>query len=147
LRNSLQSAAFARGLLLAIAILTMQLAEAQTLTVLHTFSGPDGLYPYSGVTMDGAGNLYGTTNGGGASQLGTVYELKRHGSSYIHNQLHAFAGGNDGEQPWGGVIFGPDGALYGTTTGGSHCRNRFQLATAGYRLPHRTVPLDGDSAL
>ncbi len=43
---------------------------------------------------------------------------KRAGSGYIHNQLHAFAGGNDGEQPWGGVIFGPDGALYGTTAGG-----------------------------
>ena len=81
-------------------------------------------------------------------RLGTVYQLKRHGSSYIHNQLHAFAGGNDGEQPWGGVIFGPDGALYGTTTGGGvDCRNSFQLATAGHRLPHRTLPLDGDSAL
>ena len=50
--------------------------------------------------------------------LGTVYQLKRHGSSYIHNQLHTFAGGNDGEQPFGGVIFGPDGALYGTTSAG-----------------------------
>jgi uncharacterized repeat protein (TIGR03803 family) len=99
-------------------MLAMQVAHAQRLTVLHTFTGPDGLTPYSGVTLDRAGNLYGTTYGGGASQLGTVYELKRHGSSYIHNQLHAFAGGNDGEQPYGGVIFGPDGALYGTTSGG-----------------------------
>ena len=75
-----------RQTLLALAILApltvlAPTAQAQTLTVLHTFSGPDGLYPYSGVTMDGAGNLYGTTYGGGASQLGTVYELKRHGSS------------------------------------------------------------------
>ena len=117
-RNGLRSSAFAWGLLLGMTIVTMQLAEAQKLTVLHTFSGPDGLYPYSGVIMDRAGNLYGTTYGGGANQLGTVYELKRHGSSYIHNQLHAFAGGNDGDQPWGGVIFGPDGALYGTTAAG-----------------------------
>lgn len=93
-------------------------AQAQTLTVLHTFSGPDGLSPYSGVTMDRGGNLYGTTYSGGASQNGTVYQLKRHGSSYIHNQLHAFGGGSDGVQPWGGVVFGPDGALYGTTTAG-----------------------------
>ncbi len=102
----------------ALLMLMAQPAIAQTLTVLHTFSGPDGLYPYSGVTLDRAGNLYGTTYGGGANQDGTVYQLKRAGSGYIHNQLHAFAGGNDGEQPWGGVIFGPDGALYGTTTGG-----------------------------
>jgi uncharacterized repeat protein (TIGR03803 family) len=48
------------------------------------------------VTLDRAGNLYGTTYRGGSSQLGTVYQLKRHGSSYVHNQLHGFAGGNDG---------------------------------------------------
>jgi uncharacterized repeat protein (TIGR03803 family) len=116
LRSNLQSS-WARGLL-ALTILAVQLATAQTLTVLHTFSGPDGLYPYSGVTLDRAGNLYGTTYGGGAYQQGTVYQLKLAGSSYIHNQLHAFTGGSDGEQPWGGVIFGPDGALYGTTNGG-----------------------------
>src|SRR5271165_5342944 len=116
--NRLRSSAFARRLLLALTMLTMQLAQAQTLTVLHTFSGPDGLTPYSGVTLDRGGDLYGTTYGGGSSGLGTVYQLKRHGSSYIHNQLHAFAGGNDGQQPLGGVIFGPDGALYGTTSGG-----------------------------
>ena len=34
-------------------------AHAQTLTVLHTFTGPDGLTPYAGVTLDRAGNLYG----------------------------------------------------------------------------------------
>ncbi len=102
----------------ALLMLIAQATQAQTLTVLHTFSGPDGLYPYSGVTLDRAGNLYGTTYAGGASQDGTVYQLKRVGSSYIRNQLHAFTGGADGEQPWGGVIFGPDGALYGTTNGG-----------------------------
>ena len=93
-------------------------AHGQTLKVLHTFSGPDGLSPYSGVTMDRAGNLYGTTYAGGSTQLGTVYELKRSGSNYTHNQLHVFTGGNDGEQPYGGVVFGPDGALYGTTWAG-----------------------------
>ena len=119
LRNSPSpTSAFARRLLLALTMLAMQLAHAQKLTVLHTFSGPDGLMPYSGVTLDQGGNLYGTTYGGGSSGLGTVYQLKRHGSSYIHNQLHAFTGGNDGQQPLGGLIFGPDGALYGTTSGG-----------------------------
>ncbi len=42
-------------------------AQAQTLTVLHNFSGGgDGAYPVSGLTMDRAGNLYGTTANGGA---------------------------------------------------------------------------------
>jgi uncharacterized repeat protein (TIGR03803 family) len=100
----------------ALMMLISPSAQAQTFTVLHTFSGPDGLYPYSGVTLDRAGNLYGTTYGGGANRDGTVYQLKRAGASYIHNQLHAFTGGSDGEQPYGGVIFGPDGALYGTTS-------------------------------
>jgi uncharacterized repeat protein (TIGR03803 family) len=105
-------------MLLALVAGVGQTMQAQTLTVLHTFAGPDGLFPYSGVTMDGAGNLYGTTYGGGASHLGTVYELKVHGSGYLHNQLHALTGGNDGEQPWGGVVFGPQGGLIGTTIAG-----------------------------
>ena len=91
--------------------------SAQTLTVLHTFTGADGLSPYSGVTMDQGGNLYGTTYGGGANQLGTVYELKRHGSSFLLQQLYSFHG-EDGAQPYGGVVFGPGGALYGTTWAG-----------------------------
>ena len=117
-QGSFRSSSVALLLGCVLLILIVQPARAQTLTVLHTFSGPDGLYPYSGVTLDRAGNLYGTTYGGGASQAGTVYQLKRAGASYIHNQLHAFTGGSDGGQPWGGVIFGPDGALYGTTTTG-----------------------------
>jgi uncharacterized repeat protein (TIGR03803 family) len=107
-------------LLLAIGLLTLP-AQAQTFTVLHTFTGPDGLTPYAGVTLDGAGNLYGTTFAGGTNGLGTVYELRRHGSSYILNELHAFAGGaSDGAVPFGGVIFGPEGLLYGTTYNGGY---------------------------
>jgi uncharacterized repeat protein (TIGR03803 family) len=96
----------------------MPSAQAQTFTVLHTFTGPDGLGPYSGVVMDGAGSLYGTTYGGGATGNGTVYQLKRNGSGYIHKQLHVFAGGDDGDQPYGGVALGPFGVLYGTSNGG-----------------------------
>jgi uncharacterized repeat protein (TIGR03803 family) len=105
--------------LLGVALLTLP-AQAQTFTVLHTFTGPDGLSPYAGVTLDGAGNLYGTTYGGGANGMGTVYELKRHNSNYIDYQLHAFTGGADGAQPYGGVTFGPDGLLYGTTMSGGY---------------------------
>jgi uncharacterized repeat protein (TIGR03803 family) len=51
-------------------------ASAQTETVLYTFSGGlDGATPYSTLTPDSAGNLYGTTFAGGTSGVGTVYEL------------------------------------------------------------------------
>jgi len=105
------------ALLLALPLLTLPAAQAQTFTVLHTFSGLDGLTPYSGVTLDRAGNLYGTTYGGGPHGWGTVYQLKRHGSSYLHYQLYAFTGGTDGANPYAGVVFGPDGQLYGTELG------------------------------
>lgn len=84
LRGNWHLAAFALAMHSALMIVALPSAQAQTVTVLHTFSGPDGLYPYSGVTLDRAGNLYGTTYGGGANQAGTVYQLKRAGL-----QLHS----------------------------------------------------------
>jgi uncharacterized repeat protein (TIGR03803 family) len=46
-------------------------------TVVHNFTnGADGGYPYGGVIRDWKGNLYGTTNGGGASNAGVVFEIK-----------------------------------------------------------------------
>ncbi len=92
------------GCLLIVGMGMMPSAQAQTFAVLHTFTGPDGLSPYSGAVMDSAGNLYGTTYAGGATGNGTVYELKRNGSSYLHKQLHAFTGGDDGAQPYGGCM-------------------------------------------
>jgi uncharacterized repeat protein (TIGR03803 family) len=45
--------------------------------VLHNFgSGTDGTYPYAGLVRDSAGNLYGTTYGGGTSGLGTVFKIE-----------------------------------------------------------------------
>jgi uncharacterized repeat protein (TIGR03803 family) len=44
-------------------------------TVLHTFSGSDGSGPIGTVISDAAGNLYGTTYGGGSSGAGVVYEI------------------------------------------------------------------------
>ena len=105
------------ALMLVLVLFTLAAAQAQTFTVLHTFSGLDGLTPYSGVTLDAAGNLYGTTYGGGPHGFGSVYQLKRRGSSYIHYQLYAFTGGPDGAYPYAGVVFGPDGQLYGTELG------------------------------
>jgi len=52
-------------------------ALAQTLTVLHSFNGNDGAYPFSRLSIDSQGNLYGTTGGTLPPTYGTVFELSR----------------------------------------------------------------------
>ena len=92
-------------------------ALGQTFQVLHTFTGGgDSANPFAGVTLDPAGNLYGTTDGGGVGN-GTVYKLTRKGSGWTLNVLYTF-NGSDGAQPDAGVIFGSNGTLYGTTYSG-----------------------------
>ncbi|MGC2111634.1 MAG: choice-of-anchor tandem repeat GloVer-containing protein [Candidatus Korobacteraceae bacterium] len=106
--------------------------EAQTLTVLHTFTGNgDGGVPFAGLTIDQAGNFYGTTSIGGAG-YGTVFKLTHLGSSWILSTLYAFQGGNDGGYPYARVVFGRDGALYGTTSGYGN--------NAGYGTVFRLTP-------
>lgn len=88
-------------------------------TVLYSFSGtPDGANPYAGLVMDGSGNLYGTTENGGAFGFGTVFEIDTTG---IETVLHSFAGApTDGADPKARLILDSYGNLYGTTfTGGA----------------------------
>ncbi|MGA2373790.1 MAG: choice-of-anchor tandem repeat GloVer-containing protein [Candidatus Korobacteraceae bacterium] len=91
------------------------------MTVLHLFNGrPDGREPIAGVTMDAAGNLYGTTYYGGANDVGLVYKLAHRGSGWVLSPLYSFQQGQGagGFAPIGGVTFGSDGNLYGTTSRG-----------------------------
>jgi len=86
-------------------------------TVLHSFGGRnDGAYPYGGVILDAADNLYGSTSQGGIYGQGVAFRLTRAGSETI---LHSFMGGADGSNPEASLILGPDGILYGTTAGGA----------------------------
>jgi uncharacterized repeat protein (TIGR03803 family) len=99
-------------------------AQAQTFAVIHNFTGgSDGDYPYSGVTLDRAGNLEGTASGGGINYQGAVYKMTHGGSGWIVTSLYEFAGGNDGALPEARVIVGPDGNLYGTTVAGGTNNN------------------------
>lgn len=95
-------------------------AQAQTYKVLHNFTGADGENPSAGLTMDRAGNLYGTTIYGGAAASGTVFKLSHSGSSWVLNTLYSFTGGDDGGYPQARVIIGSDGSLYGTTSAGGY---------------------------
>lgn len=119
LRNGLRLTNFALMPLCALAMIALPVAQAQTFSVIHNFSGGvDGAIPYAGLT-DHAGNFYGTTSSGGSRNLGAVYRLKRSGPSWIVDGLYSFVGGaSDGLQPLARVIFGPEGRLYGTTSAG-----------------------------
>jgi uncharacterized repeat protein (TIGR03803 family) len=102
-------------------------AQAQTFTVLHNFTGgADGATPYAGLTIDRAGNFYGTAEFGGymgqccGTGCGTVFKLSRAGSGWTITPIYAFQGfyTGDGAEPIARVTFGPDGALYGATSQG-----------------------------
>lgn len=90
-------------------------------TILHSFAGPldDGANPFTGVIQASDGVIYGTTIAGGSRGRGTVFRLNHDGSDY--RLLHSFTGiASDGMQPYGGLVEGGDGALYGATAfGGS----------------------------
>ena len=97
--------------------------QAQTLNVLHTFTGsPDGAGPGPGLTASGA-TLYGTTEYGGNlancdRSCGTVFKVARSGTGWVETPIYKFTGVPDGANPMARVIVGPDGALYGTTVMG-----------------------------
>ncbi len=102
-----------------LSVVATQTAQAQTFNVIHTFTGGgDGANPFAGVTLDQAGNVYGTTDGG-YSGYGTVYKLTHKGSGWTLNVLYTF-NGSDGANPDARVIFGPNGTLYGTTHSGGN---------------------------
>ena len=84
--------------------------------VLYSFTnGADGGFPSGGVLIDASGNLYGTTARGGASGLGTVFELLNSSGTYSETVLHSFTGSPDGQIPNGGLVRDTAGNLYGVT--------------------------------
>jgi len=91
-----------------------------TETLAHSFgNGTDGSKPLGGLAFDNAGNLYGTTETGGANSWGTAFELTPSGGSWTETVLHSFnVDGTDGILPYDTLIRDPAGNLYGTTAGG-----------------------------
>jgi len=92
-------------------------------TVLYNFTGDaDGGEPYKGVTLDAAGNLYGTAVTGGSGSCeggcGVTYKLTKSGSTWTQNVIHSFTGA-DGSGPGSRVTVDNNGNVYGMTpTGG-----------------------------
>jgi uncharacterized repeat protein (TIGR03803 family) len=88
--------------------------------VLHHFGAQaKGAYPDgASLTFDAAGNLYGVTTQGSEHNAGVVFELVKPtggGHQWTETVLHHFYGGKNGGTPYGTLIFGSDGNLYGTT--------------------------------
>jgi uncharacterized repeat protein (TIGR03803 family) len=87
------------------------------LQVLYNFTQQQaGTHSAAGVTMDRAGNLYGTTENGGNNGAGFAYKLGRF-AGWLLDPLFSFSGGNNGDEP-AGLIVGQNGSLYGGAQGG-----------------------------
>jgi uncharacterized repeat protein (TIGR03803 family) len=103
----------------------------------------DPRFPAAGVTLDADGNIYGTTQEGGAYNLGTIFKID---TTHNLTVLHSFKGNpTDGKYPIAGLILDSKGDFYGTTElgGASNDGTIFKVDRKG----HETVllSLDGDS--
>ena len=88
-----------------------------TETVVHTFDDQgDGFDPNPGLTVDGAGNVYGTTWSGGSSGYGIVFELQAMKHAWTELILYQFTGSGDDKDPNGGLVVDAKGNLYGSTS-------------------------------
>jgi uncharacterized repeat protein (TIGR01451 family) len=117
--------ACATGLAMLCAAVPVSHAATPTITVLHGFLGPDGYAPFAPLVQASDGNFYGTTYHGGDDGQGcaggcdgTIFKITPQGQFTL---LHTFVGGGttpawqNGRNPSGGLVEGPDGYLYGTT--------------------------------
>lgn len=128
-------------------------ADGSGFADLHDFSRDSGgpYEPVAGLVESSDGFLYGTTQGGGVSQLGCAFKVSTNGTGFV--LLHQF-GGTDGSNPESPLILGQDGALYGTTdTGGasavggvSGMGTIFKISTDGttQTVLHSFVGTNGD---
>jgi uncharacterized repeat protein (TIGR03803 family) len=124
LRRCMALGALAAGLAQGAWAADRQAAAAPGFKRLHYFAGDDGhegFGPYGALVVGADGNLYGTAFYGGPEEFrcdcsvgGTLYRMTPAGA---YTMLHGFMG-SDGIGPTGGLAIGPDGAFYGTTSGG-----------------------------
>ncbi len=98
----------------ALLVVTAIASTAQTLHSIASFDESDGAAPDAALVQGSDGNLYGTTNVGGASGYGTVFKISVGGTPTV---LHSFEF-SDGAYPLSSLIQGTDGNFYGTTSGG-----------------------------
>jgi uncharacterized repeat protein (TIGR03803 family) len=117
-------------------------------SLVHTFTGTDGMNPQSGLVQDRKGNFYGAAFFGGIKSCkssgngheepgcGTIFKVDVHGNYTV---LHTFTGKKDGSGPLG-LIIDPDGNLYGIAQNGGDYQGNGLLYGLGtiFRLDTRT---------
>lgn len=127
--------------LFATTFLTVPMTPAQTLTVLHNFTGGgDGSEPQTGMSVDRHGVFYGVTQYGGDENCdlggvpgcGVLFQLKSAGSGWVLTPLHNFHDGAFPVAP-GVPVVGPNGTVYGVTFQGG-------LYSAGLIYNARPLP-------
>ena len=121
---------------LVLALVPIEGAKAWTLKTLYSFCSQadcsDGSVPLAGLLQDASGNLYGTTQGGGAKgDDGVVFALVPNGRKWTYEVLHSFCYScGDGTNPGAALIADVNGNLYGTTaqSGPTGCGTVFRLS-------------------
>jgi uncharacterized repeat protein (TIGR03803 family) len=108
-------------------------SPAQTLTTLFSFDGTNGAAPIAGLVQATDGQLYGTTNGGGASATGggTVFRITTSGTLATLHSFCVQSGCPDGYAPFGGLVQATNGVLYGTTNLGAPSGTVFTITPGG----------------
>jgi uncharacterized repeat protein (TIGR03803 family) len=150
---TMKTATLAVGIVFLPLIMIAPPAEAQTFSVLYTFTGgADGDIPASALTADTSGNLYGTTAFGGNTTgicasgpgCGVVFKVDPAGNESV---LYAFSGGYDGGPPTPGLVMDSSGNLYGTTYYGGGAGNGvvFKIDPAGQETVLLAFQEDGAS--
>lgn len=107
LRQSRLSSTTYRVLMTALFTLTLftAAAQAQTLTVLHNFTGgSDGSYPTAGVTFDQQGRIYGTASSDGSHDGGVLYRLVHQGEGWTLSRIYSFGKQGDGSDDLGEIF-------------------------------------------
>ena len=135
-------------------------AFGATLVPIASFTGSNGQYPKAGLIFDSAGNLFGTTELGGANSAGTIFEIAKNTTTI--KSLASFNGASMGGLPLGGLIFDHSGNLYGTAEGNGASGNGtiFKLAAGSSTItalasfngtngahPYAGLVMDGSGAL
>jgi len=109
-----------------------KLATDGAFSVLHTFGQIDGSHPGVRLAAADNGDIYGTTGGGGAHGLGTIFKLASGGTL---TTLYDFRDEEDGRWPYGGIVRDANGNLYGGTQNGGdpkcNCGTLFELDHTG----------------